>query len=386
VELAYELYDSATGNSYGTGYTAEGVSDWEEHIWVLPVGRYKVTINNQAFAANRDYAAVYVERGEGNILTLSVVEEEESNRYRVVGGGVIKEPLYAEEDERWILNSSIAGNVAGTLNNTENASSYSAGFSLNGFLQNRVRYDYAPLDFSMHNLIELGATRSAAGSFEISRDAAELDSTLVIDLLLNLGLYLNGDVSTHLFPRYYRRETPFDYEKYAADGSSPIKSGSSVEEVRTAPPFLPLELQEGVGLNVSLAEEPRLEASARFGLGLRQTIYGDAYPTLDTESSPVRLEQKADEFTTGLEGSLQFSSRFLQDFTYSTRFEAYAPFTDLEDLALEWSHDLQLSLWRNFTIDYRASLYNSTDADGNLYIGTDHAVYLRFSTIYRLSF
>lgn len=385
VELPYEIFDAGSGDSYGTGYAVEEIGEWEEEIWVLPAGRYKVTLNNQPFTTNRDYAAAYVKSGEGNILTITVEEIEETDQYRVVGGGVIKEPLYTEADEHWILASSIAGNVAGTLNNRESVDDYSTGFTLNGFLQNRLRYDRDPFDLTLLNLVEVGATRSEAGSFEITRDALEFDSTLVMNMLFNLGLYLNLDLSTHFLPSYYRSVDPFDYEKLDPEGNT-IGSGTGVEEVKTAPPFFPLEFQEGAGLNLTIAEKPRLESSARFGLGLRQNIYGSAFPVTDTSADPVQLQRKRNEFTTGLEASLLFSTRFLQDVTYNTRFEAYAPFTDLEDLSLEWSHDLQLSLLRGFTIDYRATIYNTLSPAGNTYIGSDHALYLRFSTMYRLSF
>jgi ribonuclease J len=54
---------------------------------------------------------------------------------------------------------------------------------------------------------------------------------------------------------------------------------------------------------------------------------------------------------------------------------------------LKWIHDLQLSLLRNVTLDYRATLYNARNlSGGSHYIASDHGLYLRFSTIYRMSF
>jgi uncharacterized lipoprotein YmbA len=385
VETAYEIFDAETGNSYGTGYTSESMSEWEKQVRILPVGRYKVTINNRPFTANRDYAAVYVEKGKGNILTLSVAREEESELYRVIGGGVIKEPLFSAEDERWILSSSIAGNVAGIFNNQETFSDYSVSFNLNGFLQNRLRYDHDPLNVTLLNLVEVGAARSETGELEVTRDGIEFDSTAVVDLLFNLGLYLNVDVSTHFLERYHRESSPFDYRMLGPEGTE-ITSGSGVEEIMTAPPFVPTKLQEGTGINLTLAESPRLESSARFGLGLRQNLYGASFPEIDTSGDTVILQQRENELSTGLEAALQLSTRLFQDLTYDTRFEAYAPFTDFEDLSLEWAHDLQLSLLRYFTIDYRATLYNDTAPNGDAYIASDHGVYFRFSTIYRISF
>jgi len=385
VELAYEIFDSATGSSYGTGYSSEGLAKWDERNWILPTGRYKITINNRPFTSNRDFAAAYVEKGEGNILTIAVTQSELGSQYRVAGAGVVKEPLYAEEDERWILASSIAGNIIGTLTNQEEYDDYSSGFTLNGFLENRLRYDYAPFNLSLYNRAELGATRSEAGSFEITRDNLEFESTGIVDVLFNLGLYLNFDASTHVFNSYYRADEPFSFEKYNAQGDL-IHSESGVEKVQTASPLLPATFREGTGINIALVEKPRLDSSARFGFGMRQRIYGSSFPEVDTSGSMVVLRRKENEYSTGLEASLQLSTQLLQELTYSSRFDAYAPFIAPEEFNLEWHHDLQLSLWRNFTLDYRATLYNTKNANDLPYIGSDHAVYLRFSTIYRVSF
>lgn len=385
VDLSYEVFDASTGNSYGTGYSSEGVSELEGQIWILPVGRYKVIINNLPFSSNRGFSSVYVEKGKGNILTLTVEEIESSNQYQLVGGGVIKEPLYMDEQHDWLLNTSIAGNVSGTLNNAGTFEDYVAGLNFNGFLQNRLRYDYGRLNFTLLNLIEAGATRSETGPFEINRDTVEVDSTLVFNLLYNLGLYLNMDVSSHFLDSYYRSADDFDYRMLDPQGSL-IEQGSGVQTVKTSTPFLPVEFQEGTGLNLELFTQPLLEASTRFGLGFRQTLYGDSYPTVDSTGDPLILQQKENEYTTGLEASLQLTTQLPQGITYSTRFDAYAPFTDLEDLSLEWVHDLQLALAGNLTIDYRATVYNTTDPDGAAFIASDHGVYLRFSAISRLSF
>ncbi len=385
VELVYEVFGDLDGASYGTGYSSGNISEWDDKIWVLPAGRYKVTINNRPFASTRDYASAYVEKGEGNILTISVEKNEETESYGVVGGGVIKEPLYTEEDERWILSSSIAGNIAGTVNSRNNLSEHNTGYNFNGYLQNRLRYDYHRIDFSLLNLVELGALRSETGVFETTRDAVEIDSTLIYKLLLGIGLYGNFDISSHFLESYYRSDTAFDYQKLDEEGNL-LEQEAAVESVQTAAPFMPVYLQEGLGINLSLVERPRLEADTRVGFGLRQNIYGGSFPVIDTSVNPVVLQRKEDEYSTGIEASLQLTSELLRNFLYTTRFDAYAPFTDPENIEMEWLHELQLALDRSFSIDYRATLYNTTDISGDFSINADQAVYLRFSTIYRLSF
>ncbi len=385
VELPYEVFDDHTGNSYGTGFSNENSTEWEDRVWVLPVGRYKVTINNRPFGTTIDYASAYVEKGKGDILTITVEKENEGDRYRMVGGGVIKEPLYADRDERWILASSIAGNVAGTFNSRDSFADYRTGYTVNGFLQNRLRYRYGRIDYSMLNLVELGAVRTETGAFEATRDTVELDSTLIMDLLYRLGLYANANISSHFLDSYYRSDSSFDYEKRNEDGEL-LSQGANEDSVRTATPFIPLLFEEGVGLNLSFVERPRLKASTRAGLGFRQSIYGNSYPIIDTTSDPVVIEQKEDEFTTGIETSLQLSTEFLRNLRYLSRFDAYAPFTDFENVSLEWYHELQLALVRNFSIDYRATFYQDTENENGFSINSDQAIYLRFSTIYRLSF
>ncbi|MFO7850259.1 MAG: ABC-type transport auxiliary lipoprotein family protein [Spirochaetia bacterium] len=387
VEMAYEIFHADTGSSYGTGYSAESLNEWETQVWVLPVGRYKVILNNLPFNTTRDFSSVYVEKAEGNILTITVEETETDEHYGVVGGGVIKEPLYSDEEDRWVLSSSIAGNVSGVFNNRDTPSDYAAGYTLNGFIRNRLQYDYEPVNFTHQNLFEIGFTRSETGTFEITRDTLEVDSTLVLNFLLNFGFYLNADVRSHFLDTYYyHSDTPFEYEKQDEEGKNIDGPTEEEEKVKTAGPLLPAEFREGVGLHVTLVKSPSVESNARVGFGLRQDIYGDSFYVEDSSTEPVVLRQREDRYTTGLESSLYLSAQVLQNIMYSTRFEAYAPFTDLEDYSLEWSHDLQFSFARNLTVDYRASLYNASDPDGDGYIGSDHGVYLRFSTIYRLSF
>ncbi|MFP4491401.1 MAG: membrane integrity-associated transporter subunit PqiC [Spirochaetaceae bacterium] len=387
VELPYEIFHAESGNSYGTGYSVESVADWNTQVWVLPAGRYKVILNNLPFNTNRDFSSVYVEKAKGNILTITVEEVEAGDYYRVVGGGVVKEPLYSDEEDRWVLSSSIAGNVTGTVNNREFFDDYSTGYTVNGLLRNRLRYEYEPVNFTHHNLLEIGLTRSGSGNFEITRDTLEVDSTLVLDLLLNLGFYLNADVQSHLLNSYYYHSDPsFEYIKKDTAGKKLASGSFEDEKVKTAVPLLPAEFREGTGLHVTLVKKPQVESNARLGFGLRQDIYGDSYSVKDTSSDTVVLQQEENEYTTGLESSLYLSAQILRNIMYSTRFEAYAPFTDLEEYSLEWSHELQFSFARNISIDYRASLYNTTTPEGDGYIGSDHGVYLRFSTIYRMSF
>jgi uncharacterized lipoprotein YmbA len=385
VELAYQIFDAETGNSYGSDYSSDELRELGQNFWILPAGRYKVTLNNQPFTTNRDFAAAYVEQGKGNILTISAEKIEGNDRYQVVGGGVIKEPLYLDERQHWVLASSIAGNVAGFLNNGDSFESYSAGFNFNSFLQNRLRYEYEHFDVSVHNLLELGASRSETGVFEVTRDSLELGSTLVMDVLLNFGLYLNLDMRSHILAAYYREADPFAYEKQDT-AENVLQQESGVESVKLTGPFIPIDFQEGGGLNIKLVEEPWLESSLRFGIGLRQNLYGDAFKVVDENSDPIVFRQQEDVFSTGLEAALQFSTQSLNNLSYSSRFDAYAPFGDLDELELKWIHDLQLSLLRNVSIDYRATLYNARDPAGADYIASDHGLYLRFSTIYRMSF
>jgi len=386
VELSYQIFDAETGDSYGSDYSAEGISEWEENFWILPTGRYKITLNNEPFTTNRDFSAAYVEKGKGNILTISAEKVEGSERYQVVGGGVIKDPLYLDEQQNWVLASSIAGNIAGTLDNGESYDSYNAGFNFNGFLQNRLRYDYGRFNFSMLNLVEMGATRSELGTFEVTRDLLELDTTLVMDVLLTYGLYLNLDIRSHLFPAYYREINPFSYKKQDSQGNE-LSAGSGVDSVKLSDPFIPIEFQEGGGLNITLLEEPWVESSMRFGIGLRQNLYGDTFEVLEANADPVIFQQQDDTYSTGLEAALQFSTQALKNISYSSRFDAYAPFEDLAEVELKWIHDLQLSILKNVTLDYRATLYNAQNpAGGSDYIASDHGLYLRFSTIYRMSF
>ncbi|MDZ7793947.1 MAG: hypothetical protein U5P10_09730 [Spirochaetia bacterium] len=303
-----------------------------------------------------------------------------------MGGGVIKEPLYLDEQQNWVLASSIAGNIAGTLDNGESFDSYNAGFNFNGFLQNRLRYEYERFDVSVHNLLELGASRSETGVFEVTRDSLELGSTLVMDVLLNFGLYLNLDMRSHILAAYYREADPFAYEKQDSAGNE-LQKESGVESVKLTEPFIPIYFQEGGGLNIKLVEEPWLESSLRFGIGLRQNLYGDSFERDEENSDSVVFQQQDDTYTTGLEAALQFSTQALNNISYSSRLDVYAPFEDLAEVDLKWIHDLQLSLFRNVTLDYRASLYNATNSSGGRdYIASDHGLYLRFSTIYRMSF
>jgi len=385
VELSYQIFDADTGSSYGTHYSTDEMSEWGQNFWILLTGRYKVTLNNQPFTTNRDFAAAYVEQGKGNILTISTEKIEGTERYQVVGGGVIKEPLYLDEQQHWVLASSIAGNVAGFLNNDDSFESYSSGFNFNGFLQNRLRYDYGRFNLTVHNLIELGASRSEIGIFEVTRDSLELGSTLVMDVLLTFGLYLNLDIRSHLLAAYYREADPFAYEKQDTAGNV-LQQESGVESVKLTGPFIPIDFQEGGGLNINLVEEPWIESNLRFGIGLRQNLYGDAFEVADENSDPIIFQQQEDVFSTGLEAALQFSTQSLNNVSYSSRFDAYAPFEDLTELELTWIHDLQLSLLRNVSLDYRATLYNARSSSGGDYLASDHGVYLRFSTIYRMSF
>lgn len=66
IELSYQVFDAETGNSYGSDYSTDEMSEWGQDFWILPTGRYKVTLNNQPFTTNRDFAAAYATSTTGS--------------------------------------------------------------------------------------------------------------------------------------------------------------------------------------------------------------------------------------------------------------------------------------------------------------------------------
>jgi len=385
VEISYELFDMGNQESYGMGYTViEGTGE-NPNLWVLPSERYKITIQNQPYSANKNFVTVYIENGKTNIFTLVVDQAKNETLYTIVGAGVIKEPIPITEIKPWYISNSITGNINTIIKNEESFLNYIYEINLNGQLENKFRYDDSPLHFSAINKFSFGAMRERENDFRINQDSGELEVSLVYNLLFNLGGYIRGDIKTHFSPTRKYQETPFSYRFLDTSGNVE-KSGQDVESVKIQPPFFPLSFTEGSGINFQFFQNPLRSMNLRCGLGLRQTLNKNVYSFIESQDDAQIYEAKENDYQTGIEGALLSEFQFPNKISYASRMELFSPFIDFENIRFEWENNFKLSLFRNLSMDYKLSIYNAENPNGKLYIGMDHGIYFRISNTFSRRF
>jgi len=386
VKVRYELFDPASGESYGSDFPSEEEIGEEERVWVLKPGLYKVTINNAPFNTYYDFTTVFIEKGTSQKLTIVVDTDEEGNPTGLVGAGVLEGSTLQTSLERLKFSSAIHTNFNINSDNETNKDEAETVITLNAQLDNRLTIDQYPFHFSSKNLIEMGTTKTSDTDFEISADEFDFKNTAIYYFVQNLGFYGRLDLNSHFFKEIYK-SSDFTYSKYDVDNELEI-SNKLADEVEVKPSMFPVILKEGIGINYQILKLARAALSVRTGFGLRQDFNNGVYELSEsyTDSSGMEYrtyQEQETSYTTGLEASLVGSFKLPFDMTYTTDADFLFPFNKNDINVFEWENTISLRLFKYVSIDYKLKLENKRPEIGDEYIVENHSLFLRITYILR---
>ncbi|MXX38593.1 MAG: DUF3078 domain-containing protein [Gemmatimonadetes bacterium] len=336
INESYELYRESSQENYGLGFGVEEERGEAVKTWLLPPGVYSVVRLGDNISTTRKFS-VRLEPGE--LVQRNLVVDTKDGTfigfYPPAQYGLLTQVV----DSRWKTSLQLSGSPRlSTSQNTTGADRsvllISAEIIGSSVYNTDRHYANLWLDF------EEGFTREEGGDFRKSIDKFEVRATYIYRLSKRLGPYLRGVFNTKLFATEDHFDQP--HNLLIRDGDQ-IESMMGIGEFTLSPPFSPLDLRQGIGINAQVISSFSLNLDMRVGFGARQHYVTDTY---DLNSSRTVARKLQDTATTGLEAVLLLRSRFSRLPSLDSEFDILIPETTTDTWEFNWENRLRLPLSR----------------------------------------
>lgn len=389
----YKLVRQDRFQAYGEGFGQEEDRLADLPTWILPPGVYKLT----GLAAGTDdltnFVTVRLLAGEWIEYTL-VMEEE-----RVVGGGMLPQVATNNQREQWRFGADIGGSVAWTREKQSRQTNLLTTTNLTGYTQLRARRETGPWLASARLQFVGGGAKVSQDSWRVTPDEITAQLFAVRRVTPRVGPYARVVGASHVFPTILDLSgtgAPVRaYERDRNTGALTWIQGTG-ETYEAAGPFSPLELREGMGLNVEALQHPLLEVSIQGGLASRQVFpLGARYqkalenPALMSQllaldsasntSNSIVLEQAVFEHGTGLEATGDIRLRLGSSASLVATPGAFWGLWPRSQTEYSLTSVVSLHLTRFLSADYRYAIKRSLDEGAIHRYPYTHQVLLRFS-------
>ncbi len=350
----------------GRGYTEERLQDID--VWVIEPGLYRISRVGEGYNSLRNYITVQINPGE--LHTVELVFDDETGD--LIAGGIKTLNTRARAGSYWSYGLRAGGNAALTRA-VSDGDEITQSLLFSTDLRLRARYDRESV-FGINELfLQNSFTKNEGASLLVTQDFVQLRSTWVRRLNDWLGPYVRGQVSTHFFPLDVVRDT---VRLINLDGdTSVVGTGGTFER---QPPFFPMALAQGVGVNVEWLADYAVEVSTQTGLAFRQDISRGDYLSREVDL----FEENRSLYSVGAEGILTAKLRISSRFTLDLRAEAFAQDADIRNTRLEnLEADFRFFLTRNIEVGYLFQMQESLTDTPNRF-PRNHSVSLRLSFNY----
>lgn len=336
INESYELYRESSQESYGLGFGVEEERGEAVKTWLLPPGVYSVVRLGDNISTTRKFS-VRLEPGE--LVQRNLVVDTSDNTfigfYPPAQYGLLTQVV----DSRWKTSLQLSGSPRLTTSqNTTGADrsilSLSAEIIGSSVYNTDRHYANLRLDF------EEGFTREEGDDFRKSVDEFEVRATYIYRLSKRIGPYLRGVFNTRLFAEEEHFDPPQSF--LIRDGDQ-VDHMTGISEFTLSPPFSPLDLRQGIGINAQVISSFPLNLDMRVGFGARQHYFTDSY---DLNSSRTIARKLQDKTATGLEAVLLFRSRFSRLPSLDSEFDILIPATNTDTWEFTWENRLRLPLSR----------------------------------------
>ena len=336
IDESYEVYRDNPQDSYGVGFGVEEERGEAVKTWLLPPGVYSVVRVGDNISTTRKFS---VRLEPGKLTQRNLVVDTSDDTFIGFYPPARHGRLAQIDDSRWKTSLQLSGSPRlSTSQNTTGADrsvlSLSAEIIGSSVYNSDRHYANLRLDF------EEGFTREEGDDFRKSVDEFEVRATYIYRFSKRIGPYLRGVFNTRLFAE----EEHFDPPRTLLirdDDQSDTRTG--ISDFTLSPPFSPLELRQGIGINSQVISSFPLNLDMRVGFGARQSYVTDTY---DLNSSGTIARKLADKTTTGLEALLLLRSRFSRFPSLDSEFDLLIPKTDTDTWEFNWENRLRLPLRR----------------------------------------
>lgn len=374
----------------GTGFSlSEDQHGIDEDLWILPAGNYMITLGSYSWSDLKDFATVYLKKGDSHVLTV-VVDQSSTTGNIMVGAGVLADDLGvgAVKFHKGIIHA----NVNLTADNALDEHDPSYMLSLFGTFDNTIDHDFRPFHFNMRSIYDIGGNFSKDVDFRINPDSYSLKNVFLTypwnkqkKLLNNFAFYIRGDLDTHLFDEYNQFSDNKNYILEDSEGRE-IRRAMDQKEIRSKVALFPLKMKEGGGINYRINFSPKSSLSLRGGYGWQQDINNRSFALdrsiVDSGVNYDIYREIPDRYSRGIETTAIFSLvNFLSFFSLNSSFDALFPIEDSGVMPrIQNENQVNLRLYRNISLEFKLRLeYDESVKPWWVY---DFKSYLRMSLFY----
>jgi hypothetical protein len=360
VSESYEVFAVHNGESYGKGFgvTQERLND--VRTWILQPQVYRITRSGENASSISNYITVQVNPGELSYVEL--VFEESTGR--LIAGGVQKMRFGNSRNSYWTYGMRLGGSASyttlATVNGQKNYVWNAFGDLRLRMLYNRYKVFWLNELYVRENIQWLNEEQKES-QWSVAQDMLQFQSSVVYKLFEWIGPYTRVNAKTHIFPEYYWRGNTTIYKARGANDDEPVIFYG--EKIRISPPFDPLRLGEGVGLNLHSMISSYLDISAQTGFAARQTIRKNILVPVVDRGKTVFIPANEDIRERGLENSLNIRLSLLRFLTMDLVGEVFFQDAKIKNYIVEeLSLDLRVALTRFLELSYQQQLIDRVAA------------------------
>ena len=337
INETYEMFEDETQDNFGLGRGVEEERGEAVDTWLLKAGMYNIVRVGENITTTKRFSVRLL---PGELSRFNLVVNSKTNEF--VGFYPQRQVQdFKQISKHWKSTWELSG---ATLFNTSHntASKDRSSVSLSVQVHNLTTYN-SPKNFANLRLIlEEGGTKEEHKPFSKSIDKFELRATYIYRLSRRIGPYMRGVLNTTLFATDELFDEPRDFLKLDASGDT-LSMVSNTTEGTLSPPFFPLTLRQGLGINSQLIQSFSLNVDLRFGLGTRQTYRSNSF-----EIQNVNSAQKLKTATSiGLEALLITEARIGRFGVLDSEFDLLLPARSIDT----WVFSLE-NRWRIFLTSF----------------------------------
>ena len=361
VSESYEIFDVRSGESYGKGFglTQERMNDVK--TWILQPQVYRISRSGENASSILNYITVQVNPGE--LTYVELVFEESTGR--LVAGGVQKMRINATRSSRWTYGLRLGGSASYTtlVSLGKDAEQKNYVWNALGDLRMRVLYNRTKVflltELYVRENMQWLNEEQQESQWSIAQDLLQFQSSIIYRALDWIGPYVRVHAKTHIFPEYYWIANSDSTIHRASRRDTVVFDG---DKIRISPPFDPLRIGEGIGLNLLPIVSNNIDVSLQTGFAARQTIRNNLLiPANKTQTLFVPATNNIYDY--GWENSINIRLALSRFATLDLIGEIFFPEGKVEDYRIEeLSADLRFALTRFLELSFQQQLIDRVAA------------------------
>jgi hypothetical protein len=376
IDGQYEVIRMEKWIIYGKGHGLKEERLQDIKTWLLPPGLYRISKPGEGFNSLRNYITVQINPGE--LSQVEVIYDKEIGG-DIISGGLKSLNARLKVGRNWTYGLRAGGNINLTRK-TDDANVRNEGMQVFSDLRMKAIFDNIQYLGTTDLLLQDNFSKERGRRFNVTSDLAELRTNWIRRLNNWLGPYIRAKVDTHIFPRKAETDTVVIVETVDSSGI-PVKrivSRDTSGDFLVAPSFDPINLGEGIGVNVEFISKYYLEATAQLGMAARQSLVDYSY----LAQTGVEYTRSEDTYEIGAEATLNGTLRLGSQMALDLRMELFAPNADPSRLRLDdLTADFRFFLSRNLEVGYLYQVQETNKKAKNRFPST-HSLSLRLSFNY----